>query len=204
MSESAVPEHRRKIRFSPLQKCVGLSLAAIIIILVIGQWSWLVAGWVVYCIAFIAIFSGVLVLSRSKPLPPLSTTSALFARFGWLGRYLVAGGVLVGGILLAQALSGLRIGDAVSFAAESLLIWLLPLGLAIVAFLLVLDLGRIGTAQRVLLVRTDLTGGETPKPSRLADVVAEIIGHLSHPAFVSLWAVCSIAELATRTHLGAH
>jgi hypothetical protein len=171
------------------------NLVTVVGSIVVFSWSPRATGAIVIFFVLFSLFSAGLVLSLAEPLEPLAKKSALFARLAWLARFLVAGVILVIGVLVAQAFGSLRFEDAISFAPTALVTLLLPLGLGIVVLLFLLDLGRIGLARRTEIVNATLRTGRFRNSNRTISIAASLIAYASNPVIVGSWTIFAMIGL---------
>ena len=125
-----------------------------------------------------------LVLYESPPLPRISERSALMARVAWLGRYLLAGGVIFFGTFLGQAVDGLSVQESIEVLAGGFGGFVIPVGATVVGVLLFIDLVRIPATQRAVIFSNLLFGSSLSEQTRLRRAVARGLATSTSPGLV--------------------
>jgi hypothetical protein len=110
-----------------------------------------------YGFGILAMAAVIAVSYKLPPSTPLRETSALFARLGWLGKFLLAAIVLFAGVFFGiagqMAVDGAPSPSAgleqlISVFGQFLLTYVLPLGATVACFALAADLHRAGARGR--------------------------------------------------------
>ncbi len=140
------------------------------------------------------LMAGLAVLAASPPLPRLRDRSALLARLSWFGGYLLAAVVLLASVLLGQSLATSSLQEAMDAAPLMLVQLLMPLGLVILAILILLDLARLGTAARVGVLGAWLEKNAPKIPVSAQAVFAALGAGLGHPALVSIGMIALVVS----------
>jgi len=142
------------------------------------------------------VLTGIGVLAFTKPLPKVSEASAFANRMAWFGKFSLASIVFVGGVILSQAISSMSPKEAFDFLPVAMG-FLLPLGAAVLGFLLLLDLYRIPTADRFSVLLKLVHKGFAIPAHSVHRLLAAILAGASNPVLVTISVIFLIVVVST-------